>query len=165
MKNLALATIVALAVAAPALLAQTHEKKIKEAEVPKAVIETVTNKYPKAKTIRFEQDTLDGKSIFEVGLENAGEKLDVSLSPEGRILEEEKRIKASDLPAEIKKGLAASKYAKWTVKSAERVVREEKDDAPIYEILVADKGATTELILDKAGTITKEEPKRKSDSD
>jgi len=163
MKNLALAMTIALAILAPALRAQTHEKKIKEAEVPKPVIDAVKQKYPKAKTIQFEQDTLDGKSIFEVGLENAGEKLDVIVSPDGTILEEEKPIKASDLPAEIKQGLAASKYAKWTVKSAERVVRDEKSDAPIYEILVAHKGGTTELILDEAGTITREEPTRKSE--
>jgi uncharacterized membrane protein YkoI len=153
MKNTALAVALFLAVFALAR-AQAHEKNIKRADVPKPVIEAVKNKYPKAKMIEFEQDTKE--NVFEIRLENAGERLVVSVSPDGKIREEEQRMKAGALPAEVKKGLADSKYAKGTVKRVERVTIDEKDDAPIYEVVVALNGSTTEVVMDKTGAITKE---------
>lgn len=165
MKKVTLAISIALAASLPALHAQAGEKRIREGEVPKPVIEAVKKKYPKAKMVHFERETEDGKSVFEIGLESPGEKMEVELSPDGKILEEAVLIATRDLPAEIKKGLAGSKYVKWTVKRVERVVVEEKADAPNYEVLVADDGGMTELVMDKAGVITNEEPKEGDEDD
>src|SRR5258707_10495836 len=165
MNKVTLAISIALAASLPVLHARAGEKKLQEGEVPKPVIEAVMKKYPKAKLLHFEHETDEGQSVFEIGLESAGGKMEVELSPDGKILEEAVLIATRDLPAEIKKGLASSKYVKWTIKHVQRVIVEEKADAPTYEVLVADDGGVTELVMDKAGVITKEEVKRGDEDD
>jgi len=165
MKRVTLAISIALAASLPALHAQAGEQKLQEGEVPRPVIEAVKKKYPKAKMVHFEHEADDGQSVFEIGLESSGGKMEVELSPDGKILEEAVLIATRDLPAEVKKGLASSKYVKWTIKHIERVIVEEKADAPTYEVLVADDGGVTELVMDKAGVITKEEVKRGDEDD
>ena len=165
MKRVTLAISIALAASLPALHAQAGEKKLQEGEVPKPVIEAVKKKYPKAKLLHFEHETDDGQSVFEVGLASANGRMEVELSPDGKILEEAVLIATRDLPAEVKKGLASSKYVKWTIKHVQRVIVEEKADSPTYEVLVADDGGMTELVMDKAGVITKEEVKHGDEDD
>ncbi|HKC50067.1 MAG TPA: PepSY-like domain-containing protein [Myxococcota bacterium] len=165
MKRVTLAISIALAASLPVLHAQAGEKKLQEGEVPKPVIEAVKKKYPKAKLLHFEHETDDGQSVFEVGLASANGRMEVELSPDGKILEEAVLIATRDLPAEVKKGLASSKYVKWTIKHVQRVIVEEKADSPTYEVLVADDGGMTELVMDKAGVITKEEVKHGDEDD
>jgi hypothetical protein len=166
MNQAGLATSIALAASLLlALHAQADEKEVPQADVPKSVIDSVSQKYPKARMTGFETTTDQGKTTFEIGLQNGDERLEVLLAPDGKILEEETSIAARDLPAEVKKGLAGSKYAKWAVERIERIVVAEKVDAPKYELLLADRNSTTEVVFDKAGTITKEEPKGKHERD
>jgi Putative beta-lactamase-inhibitor-like, PepSY-like len=160
MKISGLAFIVALAASALPLRVQAVEKRIKEGDVPKPVIEAVQKKYPKAKMTEFEQDVAE--NVFEIRVETADETVTVSISPDGKIREEETRIKADALPADVKKGLAGSKYGKGTVKRVERVIRDEQADEPLYEVVVALNGSKTEVVMDKSGAITKEAPRGKS---
>jgi hypothetical protein len=165
MKKVALVIAIALAASIPSLHAQAGEKKLEEGEVPKPVIDAVKKKYPKAKMTHFEHETEDGQSVFEVGLEGPGGKTEVELSPDGRILEESVVIQLRDLPTEVRKGLAGSKYDKSTIRHIERIVVLEKNDAPNYEVLVADDRGVTEVVIDKSGVITKEETKGDDDDD
>jgi hypothetical protein len=165
MKKVALAITIALAASIPSLPAQAGEKKLKEGEVPRPVIDAVKKKYPKAKMVYFEHETEDGNSVFEIGLESVGKKVEVELSPDGKILEEAVPMEEREMPAEVKQGLARSKYVKWTVKRVERIVVEEKNDAPNYEVLVANDDSMTELVMDKSGVITKEEAKGGDEDD
>ena len=56
----------ALLIGAGATRAEETEKKIKESEVPKPVLAAVSKKYPGAKLKGFEQESEDGKTLYEV---------------------------------------------------------------------------------------------------
>jgi glycerophosphoryl diester phosphodiesterase len=153
----------ALAANRPPLLAEPREQRVEPAQVPEPAIARIAAKYPKAKLVRFEREIEDGAVSFEISLENAGVRLDVSVSPEGSILEEERLIQASELPAEVKSGLAHSEYAHWTVDRAERVVVGEKEGAPHYEVRIVEDGSRAEAVLDETGKITKVGPAENDD--
>jgi hypothetical protein len=165
MRSLALACLLAcgLAVAAPRT-ARAQEVKVEEKDVPKACIDAVKKKYPTAKLTGFEKETEGDKVTYEVRVEVKGEKavrkIDVELSPGGKILAEEEEISKDALPEKVKKALAASKYGTWEIKRVERVVKEEKEDDPSYELVVTNGKRKFEIVLDKDGKITNEEEKK-----
>jgi hypothetical protein len=149
--------LVALVVIGTALPAFAGERKVKESDVPKAALDAVKKKYPTAKLTGFSKEEDDGKTHYEVTLEEGARRLDVDLSPEGKILVEEETIAQDALPAEVRKALAASRYAKWTVKRVERIVKEENAADPSYELLLTDADQGAEVVFDKAGKIVEEE--------
>ena len=158
------AAVVVAGLSLPALL-RAEERKIKAADVPRPVVDAVKKKYPRAKLVGFEQETEQGKLIYEVAVKAGARKIDVDVAPDGKILAEETLIKADELPAAVKKGLASSKYAKWAIKRAEQVVTNEQADRPSYELIVADHGSVMEVVLDQTGAVTKQEKKRAADDD
>jgi hypothetical protein len=163
MRVVLLASFVVAAFAFAAPVARAQEVKVEEKDVPKAVLEAVRKKYPKAKMTGFEKETDKkdkSKVTYEVDIEDGKRKIDIDLTPEGKILAEEETIDPEALPEKVKKGLAGSKYATWTVKSAERIVKEEKEDDPSYELVVTNGERKFEIVLDKEGKITKEEEKK-----
>jgi hypothetical protein len=133
------------------------ETPVKESEVPKAAIDAVKKKYPKAKLTGFAKLCEREKAVYEVQIEDGKRRIEINLSPEGKILEEEETIAADDLPKEVKKGLADSKYGRWKIKKVERTVREENEKEPSYEIILQDGESRFEVVFDKAGKITSEE--------
>jgi hypothetical protein len=144
---------------------KAEEKPIKQADVPKPVIEAVTKKYPKAKLKSFDKEGDAGKPVYEVELTSGKDEMSIDVSADGKILAEETVIKTSALPAPVKAGLQASKYKGWKISKAEKVITEEKEDAPAYEVIVQSKKEKFEVVLDKEGKITKEEAKSAKDND
>jgi hypothetical protein len=160
--------LVGLAPAARAHAAakEPAEKKLQQADVPKAVLDAVTKKYPTAKLHSFEQETADdGKLVYEIGIDAGRGKTDVELSPEGKIVAEESVIPPAALPAPVKAGVAASKYKGWKLEGAEQVIKNEKTDEPLYELVFTLKKQKFEVVFDKAGKITEEEAKDPRDRD
>ena len=148
-----------------AALAGEHERVVKPGDVPKPVVDAVKRRYPKAAIARWEREVEGGKTVYEAGIRDGMNKLDVEVSPDGKILVEETTIPVEAIPAEVKKGISTSKYASWTIKRAERVVENEDADNPSYELLVGQKGAMMEVVVDKGGAIKKEEKKSPRDKD
>jgi hypothetical protein len=142
-----------------------EEKTIKQSDVPGPVLGAVAKKYPNAKMKKFETEQDEGKPIFEVQVTSGKDQISIDVSPEGKILAEETVIKPSDLPAPVKAGLAASKYKTWKLAKAEKVIENEKDDSPAYEVVVQQKKEKVEVVFDKDGKITKEEAKSAKDND
>jgi uncharacterized membrane protein YkoI len=171
MKNLVLAAAVAsvawlgTARAADKDEKADQEKSLKRADVPKPVIDAVTKKYPSARLKKFGEEEDEGKRIYEVELANGAEQVSIDVSPEGKILAEETVIKPASLPEPVKAGLKASKYGTWKITKAERVIHDEKTDAPEYEVVVTAKKEKFEVVLDGTGKITKEEAKSPKDKD
>jgi uncharacterized membrane protein YkoI len=145
--------------------AQPKEKKLQKADVPKVVLDTVTRKYPKATMTTFEQEMADGKLIYEIAIDNGKGKMDVEVSPEGKIVAEESVIPTTALPAPVKASIAGSKYKSWKMKGAELVIKNEQKDEPIYEVVFTQKQEKYEVVFDKTGKITEEEAKKPKDND
>ena len=159
------ATVLLLVAAARAQGTDQPEKKLKRSEVPAPVLEAVTRKYPTAKLRTFGEEVDEGKKIYEVELTTGKDQVSIDVSPEVKILAEETAIAPAALPAPIKAALQASKYKGWRIARAETVVHDEKPDTLEYEVVVQSRKEKFEVVLDRAGQITREEAKSPQDTD
>ena len=143
-----------------------RERKVTRADVPAAAIEAVLKKYPDAKLEAFSRETDDGQVLFEVQALTASKgKVSIDVTAAGKIMAEETTIDVAALPAAIKKGLARSRFKGWRIDRCERVVEQERDAAPSFELVVRSKQARFEVVFDKDGTLVREEPKSAADTD
>jgi hypothetical protein len=137
------------------------ETPIGEKQVPRPVLEAIAKKYPTAKRAGFTKETDEGKTTYEVQIVDSGRKIDVDVTPEGKISAEEETITVEALPPAVRQALARSvKYGKWTIERAERIIKDENVSAPTYELVVAGNKHSAEIVFDPAGNLVKEEPKK-----
>jgi uncharacterized membrane protein YkoI len=136
-----------------AAAARADEEKIALDKLPKAVTDAIKKAYPDAEMKSAEKEKENGKEVFEVVLKNKDQTLEVTLTPEGKILSVEKEIPVKDLPKAVTDSVVA-KYPKSTIKKAEE---ETKDEKVTYEVLIetADK-KKIEVVLDPKGKILEE---------
>ena len=131
-------------------------------KVPKAVMDTVKARFPGAEMKAAAKEEAEGKTSYEVSLVHKGKKIDVVAQPDGTIVAVETVIKASDLPAAVKKTLEA-KYPKAEYKTIETL---EEGGKLSYEILLETANDDDiEVILDRDGKILKTEEKKESEKD
>jgi hypothetical protein len=155
-----LATLVALCSLAVAWA--DDEEKVPLDKLPKAVIDAVKNKFPKAELVEASKESEDGKTVYEVEIKNDGKKIDVTLTVEGTILGLEKEITAKDLPKAVTETLE-SKYVKATIKKVEEIIKikDGRDNLEYYEVLlVTAEKKTVEVVLSPDGKIKKTEEKK-----
>ncbi len=139
------------------------EEKVPLDKLPKAVVEAVKAKFPKAKLVSAEKEKEDGKTVYELAIKNNGQSIEVTLTPDGKIVEIEKQIAAKDLPKAVADALEA-KYPKATYKMIEEVikVKDDKDKLEYYEVLlVTAQNKKVEVSVAPDGKITKTEDKSK----
>lgn len=145
---------------------EQQEEKVPLDKVPKPVMEAVKARFKDAKVTGASKETEDGKLVYEVTIKDKNQNIDVTLTPEGEILEIEKEIAAKDLPKVVAKALA-DKYPKATYKIVEEIFKVEKKQEKLayYEVLLttADK-KRLEVQVTAEGKIVKEE-KGGSDKD
>jgi hypothetical protein len=142
-------------------VAAAGEKKIARTDVPQPVLAALAKHFPSAKQLAFAREQEHGKVIFEAELQDGARRLDVDVTPEGKLAAVEETIAFDAAPEAVRKGVAASKYAKFTVTKAEKVQSFEDDKvaSTAYEFVVKAKNQKVEIVLDEAGKIVKEEPK------
>jgi uncharacterized membrane protein YkoI len=164
MRSLVIGTVglalLALVAWAPARADEGKEEKIALDKLPKEVVDAVKKKFEGCELVSAEKEKEDGKEVYEVAIKHKGSKIEVTLTPEGKIVSVEKQIDAKDLPKEVKEALD-DKYPKAQIKLAEE---ETKDDKVTYEVLIvtADK-KTVEVVLDPKGKVLKEEKKKEKE--
>jgi hypothetical protein len=83
-------------------------------KIPAEVTEAFKVKFPDAKNVSWS----DKVTSFEASFEDKAEKLQASFSSKGEWKKTEKQLVVADIPAAIKDGLKATKFAEWTIKSA-----------------------------------------------
>jgi uncharacterized membrane protein YkoI len=129
------------------------EEKVPVDKLPKAVVDAVKARFPGAELKGGGKEEDKGKTIFEVSLKHKGSQYDVSLTPDGKIIEVEKMIAAKDLPPAVAKALE-KKHPKSTLKTIEEIT---SDDKVKYEvILVTAEKKSLEIVLDPSGKILEE---------
>jgi hypothetical protein len=142
---------------------RADEEKVPLDKVPRAVLEAVKKRFPEAEVTGAEKETDNGKTVYEIGIKDKGQSIEVTLTPEGTLTEIEKQIAAKDLPKAVAEGLE-SKYPKATFKTIEEVimVREGKEKLEYYEVLlVTAEKKKLEVTVTPDGKINKEEDKSK----
>src|SRR5262245_14200581 len=147
--------------------APADEEKVPLDKLPQAVVDAVKAKFPKAKLVSAEKETDDGKTVYEVAIKNDKQSIEVTLTPEGKIVEIEKRIAAKDLPKAVAKALE-EKYPKATYKRIEEIikVKDDKEKLEYYEVLlVTAENKKLEVAVAPDGKITKTADKSKEKED
>lgn len=138
------------------------EEKVPLDKLPKAVVEAVKKKFPKAEMVEASKEKEDGNTVYEVEIREDGKTIDITLTLEGTMLGMEKEIAAKDLPKAVTETLE-SKYAKATIKKAEEVIKfkDGKENLEYYEVLlVTAEKKTMEIVLSPEGQIKKTEEKK-----
>lgn len=164
--TICLALFAALSIAPAALAARDEgqkkaaggEVKVKLADVPKAVVQAVKAKYPKGKLTEASKETEDGKTVYEVTVMDGKTHIDVTVTPEGKIILVEKTIAAKDLPRAVADALE-KRHPGAKVNLAEEISKDDKVTG--YEVVVETKGKKLmEVNFAPDGKFVKEEEKK-----
>jgi uncharacterized membrane protein YkoI len=140
-----------LVVAAASLVvvaAVAQEKKIERSELPPAVEKTVQAQSQGATVRGFSTETQNGKLYYEVSLTVRGHNKDVQMDPDGKVTEIEEEIGKTDLPADVKTGLAA-KAGEGKITKVESLTKHDKIVA--YEAQVVTRGKKSEIQVSANG--------------
>jgi uncharacterized membrane protein YkoI len=152
--------IVGVVAAGVAARADDKEENVPLDKVPEAVLKAVKAKFKDAELVAAQTEKDNGKLVYEINLKDKGTSIDVTLSPDGKIVSIEKTIAAKDLPRPVTQALN-SKYPKSEYQIVEEVTEGGKTS---YEVLLvtADK-KKIEVVLDREGKIIKEEKKEQKE--
>jgi hypothetical protein len=151
-----MATITLFALATTAFMARADEQNISVEKLPAAVKKAIKKKFPKAEIEKASKEVEDGKTIYEVLLEIEDRPVDVAFKADGTILEIEREIPFKELPAKVKKALAA-RYPQAKIEKVEMVTKGE-DGPAVYEIAIK-----TEVVLTAKGKFVKAKEKEEDD--
>jgi hypothetical protein len=139
--------------ASPALFGQ--ETRIKRSDLPPAVEKSVAEQSKDATILAFTTEGVGANAVYEVEMKVNGLSKDVSMNAEGGVTEVEEQVKMSDLPPDVKTGLA-SKAGKGKIEKIESLTKQGKLVA--YEAVVADGARKREIQVGPDGkTLAHEE--------
>jgi uncharacterized membrane protein YkoI len=136
------------------------EQKLSPDKLPKAVAQTVKERFPGAEITAASKEVEDGKTLYEVSLKHNGQKIDATLTADGKLQEIEKEIAAKKLPKAVTAALKA-KFGKYTMQRAEEIIKVESGEEKLhaYEALIVADRQTLEVVVSPKGEITKVEKK------
>ncbi len=135
-----------VAIAACGLLlagtASAQEKKIKRSDLPPAVEKTVAAQSAGATIRGFSTEKEKGQTLYEVEMTVNGHTKDISMAPDGSIVEIEEQVALDSLSPEVKAGLQA-KAGKGKILKVESLTK--KDKLVAYEAQVDTNGKKSEV--------------------
>jgi uncharacterized membrane protein YkoI len=138
--------IIAILVLAGAVNAQ----KIKEADVPKPVMDAFKNKYATgAKEWEKEKD-----GTFEAEFKLNGKETSASFRSDGTFVESEEEIKLDELPEVIKDNVSKN-YSDFKIEEASKISTAE--GKTMYEVEIKKGKEEYDVIYDSAGNFIKKE--------
>ncbi len=148
--------------AAPALAPAAEDEKLKFDDLPKAVKETVKEKFPEAKYRGISKEkNEEGESVFEIEMTIAGKSVDIIIDDDGDIEAVEKEIEVEDLPRAVIKA-AKAKFADAKIEKVEEV--SDEDDMVVYEISFSSKGKKSfEVVMSPNGKIMEKAAEEKEE--
>ena len=160
MQKLQLAAIAA-SLAALGACAGTHDHgtdKLSVADVPENVRHTVDARFPGASLHSVEKEREHGTTVYDFELAQNGRKYEADVAENGTLLEVEKEIAPSDVPAAVTHA-AQSKYAGATVQEVMEVdvVKGTEERPDHYEVVVVVGGKKHEVDVSLDGKDVSEE--------
>ncbi len=138
-KNAAICATFLVALAAASYAA---ERAVRFAELPVAVQKTAQEQRKGAVIKRYVKDNEDGKPEYEVEMTIDGHSKDVSIAPDGKLLEVEEQVKLDALPAAVRQGLE-KKASKGTIGKVESITK--NGQVVAYEAQVRTAGKHSEI--------------------
>ena len=152
--------MVAIALLLTAPLAALADEKLQRANVPKAVLDAVQERHPGARQTGYEKENAGRDTRYEVRLAEGADVIEVLVTPEGAIVSEESVIAFDRLPAAVQSAARSTKYAKWSVEKAEKIVREGDAGGTTFELVFKHGDHQREAVFDSSGKLLKDEPVR-----
>lgn len=152
------------ALAAVALLTaaggRADDEKVPLDKLPKAVAEAVKAMFPKAELKEAEKGTTDGKTKYEIKIQDGTSAIELNVTDAGVITDYEKAITLKDLPKAVADTVAA-KHPGKTPKVVEEfyTVKDGKGTLAYYEVLFEIDGKDVELEILPDGKPKPEEKK------
>jgi hypothetical protein len=133
------------------------DEDIKPEALPKAVRAAIRKRFPKSKIESAEKGVEEGKPIYEASIESQKHKIDVTLSPDGKILSFEKALLPSERPKALIESLNA-KYPHATLKLVEELWENDKQTGYEATLNSPDK-KTIEVPFDAKGKLIENQKK------
>ena len=133
------------------LSASAQESKIREKDVPQAVIAAFKSTYPNATVRGYAKERENGKLFYEIESKDGDTMRDLLYNPDGTVAEIEETVAATDLP-EAAQQLIHSKYPKATVNKAERVTAGTKVS---YDVSAKQGAKRISFVFDAEGKLEK----------
>lgn len=118
------------------------EKPVPRAELPPPVQKTADQQSKGATIQRFVQDTENGQLEYEMEMVVKGHTKDVTIAPDGRLLEVEEQVELNQLPPAVQDGLKY-KAGKGTITKVESITK--KGRIVAYEAQVRSDGRHSEI--------------------
>jgi hypothetical protein len=123
-------------------IASAQEKKIKRSDLPPAVEKTVAAQSQGATIRGFSTEKEKGQTLYEVEMTVNGHSKDISMAPDGSIVEVEEQVVLDSFSPEVKTGLQA-KAGKGKILKVESITKKGKLVA--YEAKVDTDGKKSEV--------------------
>ena len=91
-------TLIAIGLLLTSLSVSAQESKIKEKDVPQAVIAAFKSAYPNATVRGYAKEKENGKLFYEIESKDGATMRDLLYNPDGTVAEIEETVAATDLP-------------------------------------------------------------------
>jgi len=166
-KSVGLVILVGVMVCAATYAGKCRKKKICLPDAVKAVISAL---YPEAVIEKVEVEK-EGPKVYEIELSLNGQEFEVTVAPDGTIIEIESEVAIDSLPDAVKAAIAKAIEGAEIKKVEEEVtywvVTLKKLETPqtTYEVELIKDGKEIEIELAADGTILKEKVEDKDDDD
>jgi uncharacterized membrane protein YkoI len=128
--------------------ARAAETRISRDQLPDAVRKTADEQSKGAMVRGYNKETENGQLEYEVEMTVKGHSKDVSIAPDGRVLEVEEEVSLDSLSPQVTKGLEA-KASGATIKKVESLTKNGKIVA--YEAQLAKAGKHSEIQVGPEG--------------
>ena len=143
---------------------QGHRTGLKK--LPEAVTATLQSLFPDGKIEEVEKD-FEGIMLYEIEVEQGGEESELSIAPDGTIVEEEQEIDIDALPEAIQQAIAGADVEEAVMETEYYVVKLVKLDVPkvSYEVEMKRDGKEMEIEFAPDGTVLEKELMEDDDED
>jgi hypothetical protein len=132
--------------------------KGRKVNLPAPVKAAVESLFPQAEIeeVKLEKE---GLKVYEVEVEQAGREYEITVAPDGTIIEKEEEIDVKNLPEAIKTALAGAEIEKAEREIEYYVITLTKLDNPrvTYEVETEQDGKEIEIEFSADGTVLKQE--------
>ncbi|MHC4075759.1 MAG: PepSY-like domain-containing protein [Planctomycetota bacterium] len=157
-KNFMFAAIILLMGVFVCLSAYADKKnKGRKVKLPAPVKAAVESLFPQAEIEKVKLEK-EGLKVYEIEVEQAGQEYEVTVAPDGIIIEKEKEIDIKTLPEAIKTALAGTEIEEAKREVEYYVITLTKLDNPrvTYEVETEQNGKEIEIEFSADGTVLKQ---------
>jgi len=121
---------------------RAEEESVPPDKIPKAVMDSLLKKFPKAKVDKCHKATEDNAVVYDIEFKEGDRKCEADIKEDGTYINYEKAIAAKDLPKAVTEAIE-KRYPKSTLKEImeETEVKGKEEKLSAYEVVLvtADK--------------------------